>query len=142
MDWATLVLIAGGIALGALLEASGLVAAAAERLPFDGTGPVLRLLILCLISASLSALMSNTATATFVIPLALSVDPSPSTAIVIAVACSLGVPFVISTPPNAMAVGRGLPSRDLLLPGLVLMIGGCVAIALTGPWVLRVMGVR
>jgi sodium-dependent dicarboxylate transporter 2/3/5 len=142
MDWATLVLIAGGIALGALLEASGLVDAAASRLPFDTMAPVFRLLMLCLVSALLSALMSNTATATFLIPLALSIDPAVSTAIVVAIACSLGVPFVISTPPNAMAVGRGLRSSDLLVPGLLLMIGGCVIIALTGPFVLRLMGVR
>ena len=142
IDWATLLLIAGGIALGTLLERSGLVALAAERLPVAGDAPTLRLLALCLVSAVLSALMSNTATATFLIPLALSIDPSPSTAILVAVACSLGVPFVISTPPNAMAVGRGLRSSDLLVPGLLLMVGGCIVIALTGPWVLRLMGVR
>jgi sodium-dependent dicarboxylate transporter 2/3/5 len=142
MDWATLVLIAGGIALGTLLEESGLVAAAAERLPVAGGTPTLRVLVLCLVSAVLSALMSNTATATFLIPLALSIDASPSTAILVAVACSLGVPFVISTPPNAMAVGRGLSSSELLVPGLLLMVGGCILIALTGPWVLSAMGVR
>jgi len=142
MDWATLVLIAGGIGLGALLEASGLVDAAASRLPLETVGPVARLMTLCLVSALLSALMSNTATATFLIPVALSIDPSVSTAVLIAVACSLGIPFVISTPPNAMAVGRGLRSRDLLVPGFLLMIGGCIVIALTGPLVLRFMGVR
>ena len=142
MDWGTLVLIAGGIALGTLLEQSGLVGVAAERLPVSEGAPTVRLLTLCLVSAVLSALMSNTATATFLIPLALSIDPAPSTAILVAVACSLGVPFVISTPPNAMAVGRGLRSTDLLVPGLLLMIGGCILIALTGPWVLRAVGVR
>jgi sodium-dependent dicarboxylate transporter 2/3/5 len=142
MDWATLLLIAGGIALGTLLQESGLVAAAAERLPVATGTPTTRVLVLCLASAVLSALMSNTATATFLIPLALSIEPSPSTAILVAVASSLGVPFVISTPPNAMAVGRGLKSSELLLPGLILMVGGCIVIALTGPWVLRVMGVQ
>ena len=142
MDWATLVLIAGGIALGTLLEQSGLVELAAKHLPLDDMSGTLRLLILCLVSALLSALMSNTATATFLIPLAMSIDASPSTAILVAVACSLGIPFVISTPPNAMAVGRGLRSSDLLVPGLILMIGGCIVIATTGPWVLRAVGVR
>ena len=142
MDWATLVLIAGGIALGTLLERSGLVELAAQRLPLDPLPGTVRLLILCLVSAILSALMSNTATATFIIPLAMSIDATPSTAILVAVACSLGIPFVISTPPNAMAVGRGLRSSDLLIPGLILMIGGCIIIATTGPWVLRAVGVR
>ena len=142
MDWATLALIAGGIALGTLLERSGLVAMTAGQLPIHDAAPVVRLLVLCLVSALASALMSNTATATFLIPVALAIDPSPHTAIIVAVAASLGVPFVISTPPNAMAVGRGLRSGDLLLPGLALMIGGCILIALTGPWVLRAVGVR
>jgi sodium-dependent dicarboxylate transporter 2/3/5 len=90
----------------------------------------------------LSAVMSNTATAAFLVPLALTLDPAPSTAIIVAVSTSLGVPFVISTPPNAMAVGTGLlRSRELLLPGLVIMLGGCVLVALTGPIVLRAFGI-
>jgi sodium-dependent dicarboxylate transporter 2/3/5 len=104
--------------------------------------PFVRLLALCLVSALLSAVMSNTATAAFLVPLALTLDPTPSTAILVAVSTSLGVPFVISTPPNAMAVGTGLlRSRELLVPGLVIMFGGCVLVALTGPFVLRTLGI-
>jgi sodium-dependent dicarboxylate transporter 2/3/5 len=51
------------------------------------------------------------------------------------------VPFVISTPPNAMAFGAGLRARDLLVPGLVIMLAGCVLVALTGPGVLRAVGI-
>ena len=142
MDWSTLLLIAGGIALGALLDESGLVRAGAAHVPLSGMPPFARLLTLCLVSALLSAIMSNTATAAFMIPLSLSLDAAPSTAILVAVSTSLGVPFVISTPPNAMAVGTGLlRSRELLLPGLVLMLGGCVLVALTGPSVLRALGI-
>lgn len=100
------------------------------------------ILMLCLASALLSALMSNTATATMLIPLAASLDPSPSTAILVAVAASFGIPFVISTPPNAMIYGEGgIQSRDLLAPGLVLMILGCLLVSLTGPFVLNLMGI-
>jgi sodium-dependent dicarboxylate transporter 2/3/5 len=70
-----------------------------------------------------------------------AVTATPSAAVVVAVACSLGVPFVISTPPNAMAVGAGLHARDLLVPGLVIMLAGSVLVALTGPWVLGMVGV-
>ncbi len=142
MDWSTLLLIAGGIALGALLETSGLVRAGAAYIPLDGVPPYVRLLALCFASALLSAVMSNTATAAFLVPIALTLDPAPSTAIIVAVSTSLGVPFVISTPPNAMAVGTGLlRSRELLLPGLLIMLGGCALVALTGPSVLRVFGI-
>lgn len=142
MDWGTLVLIAGGIALGTLLERSGLVTVLAEHLALDRLPTTVALLVLCLVCALASALMSNTATATFLIPLAAAtVDASPSTAIIVAIAASMGVPFVISTPPNAMAVAGGLPARDLLVPGLLLMVGGCVLVAFTGRAVLAAVGI-
>ena len=50
--------------------------------------------------------------------------------ILVALATSFGMPFVVSTPPNAMAVGAGARPADLLWPGLVLMVGGCVVLAL------------
>ena len=142
MDWSTLLLIAGGIALGSLLDESGLVRAAASYVPLAGAPPFARLLTLCLAGAMLSAVMSNTATAAFLVPLAVALDPAPSTAIIVAVSTSLGMPFVISTPPNAMAVGTGgLRSGELLLPGMIIMLGGCFLVALTGPAVLRVLGI-
>jgi sodium-dependent dicarboxylate transporter 2/3/5 len=101
-----------------------------------------RILILCLASALLSALMSNTATVTMLVPLASSLDPSPSTSILIAVAASLGVPFAISTPPNAMVYGEGgVKTSDLLVPGLLLMAAGCALVSLTGRSVLNLVGI-
>lgn len=35
------------------------------------------------------------------------IAPAPSTAILVAISASLGIPFVISTPPNAMVYGEG-----------------------------------
>jgi sodium-dependent dicarboxylate transporter 2/3/5 len=113
----------------------------AVSLPLDDMPPTMRLFGLCLLCASMSALMSNTGTAAVLIPLAATIDPLPSTAIIIAVASSLGVPFVVSTPANAMAVAGGVRSSDLLIPGLVLMIGGCAVVTLTGPLVLRAVGI-
>jgi sodium-dependent dicarboxylate transporter 2/3/5 len=141
IDWSTLALIAGGIGLGRLLEQSGFVKAASAMIPWAQVSPLLRLLVLCFLSATLAALMSNTATAAMLIPLAASIDPSPSTAILIAIAASMGIPFVISTPPNAMVYGEGVRSSDLLVPGLILMILGCLLVGLTGPFVLRLMGI-
>ena len=85
--------------------------------------------------------MSNTATATMLIPLAAGIDPAPSTAVLIAIAASLGIPFVISTPPNAMVYGEGgIRFSDMAIPGLILMILGCVVVSLTGPHVLNLVG--
>jgi solute carrier family 13 (sodium-dependent dicarboxylate transporter), member 2/3/5 len=142
IDWSTLLLIAGGISLGNLLQQSGMVRAAAATIPWEQVPHLALVLMLCLASALLSALMSNTATATMLVPLAASLDPSPSTIILVAISASFGIPFVISTPPNAMVYGEGgVRSSDLLSPGLVLMILGCLLVALTGPFVLRFIGV-
>lgn len=142
LDWSTLVLIAGGIGLGHLLEESGLVTAVAGAVPWAAVPPFGRLLALCSASAALAALMSNTAAAAMLIPLAASLDPSPSTAVLIAVAASLGIPFVVSTPPNAMVYGEGgVRSADLFVPGILLMVLGVVLVSVTGPFVLRLMGI-
>lgn len=85
--------------------------------------------------------MSNTGTATLLVPLAMTVSATPSAAVLVAVAASLGTPFVISTPSNAMAFGAGLRARDLLIPELVIMVAACLLVAVTGPWVLRAVGI-
>ena len=47
----------------------------------------------------------------------------------IAIAASLGIPFAISTPPNAMVYGEGgVTFSDLAIPGIVLMILGCILV--------------
>lgn len=142
IDWSTLLLIAGGITLGRLLEQSSLLANLASSIPFADLDPTVSLFFLCLASAVLAALMSNTATAVLLIPLATAFIPSPSTAILIAVSASFGIPFLISTPPNAMAFGQGgLRFSDLFWPGLLLMALGCAIVSVTGRAFLSLMGI-
>jgi sodium-dependent dicarboxylate transporter 2/3/5 len=143
LDWATLLLIAGGLTLGELVEQSGLAHAAATAIDWDALPRVMTLAAFVLATALLSALASNTATAALLIPLAMSIVPAPSTAILVAIGASLGVPFVISTPCNALAHGEGgLRPRDFLLTGMPLMIGGCILVSFTGPLVLNWLGFR
>jgi sodium-dependent dicarboxylate transporter 2/3/5 len=142
IDWSTLLLIAGGITIGRLLEASGLVSSATQQLSIANFNPTVALLLICLASAGLSAIMSNTATVVMLIPIAAAFLPQPSTAILIAVSASFGMPFAISTPPNAMAHGEGgLRSSDLLLPGIVIMLIGCALVSITGRFALNLAGI-
>lgn len=142
VDWSTLLLIAGGITLGKLLEQSGLVKIIAGSVAWNDLNPTLALFLLCLASATLSALMSNTATAVMLIPLAHALIPEPSTAILVAIAASFGIPFVISTPSNAMVYGEGgVRFGDLFLPGIIIMLLGCLIISLTGRSVLNLVGI-
>jgi sodium-dependent dicarboxylate transporter 2/3/5 len=135
-------LIAGGIVLGRLLEVSGLVGAVAAAIDWHAIAPITRTLAVIFASAFLSSLMSNTATATMLIPLASTFDPSSATPVLVAIGCSVGFPFVISTPPNAMVYGEGARSRDLLALGLPLMFLGCLLVSLTGGAVLSAFGIR
>lgn len=137
IDWGTIALIAGGVSLGTLLESAGLIEFWANRLDWSAMPLTLQIFIVCFASALLAALMSNTATVTMLIPFAAAFIPHPSVAVLIAVAASLGIPFVISTPINAMIHGEGgIRARDFLIIGAPLMIMGCLLLALTGFYVL------
>jgi sodium-dependent dicarboxylate transporter 2/3/5 len=143
IDWSTLILIAGGIAMGRLVEQSGLVAQAVRVVDWSSTPSAARVLCLVVSSALLSAVMSNTGTVAMLVPLATAVDPRPAVAVLVAIGASFGVPFAISTPPNAMVYGEGgLRASDLAWPGLLLMLAGCALVAFTGPAVLVALGVR
>ena len=141
LDWSTLILIAGGIALGRLVERSGVVATALSGVDWSAWPQLAQAGVLVSLAAVLAALMSNTGTAALLIPIAVQLFPSASMPILVAVGCSFGIPFVISTPPNAMVAGEGgVNSSDLLRIGLPLMVLGCLVVTLTGPWVLRLFG--
>lgn len=134
LDWSTIALIGGGIALGKLIDHTGLVTWFAQAL---GTGELpasITVLLLMISAALLSAVMSNTATATLLIPLAAALDPSPPVlTIMVALACSFGLPFIISTPQNAMAIGAGARAVDLLRVGLPVMLIGTAMLVLCRP---------
>lgn len=143
LDWSTLLLIAGGILLGRLMETSGLVERVVAAARLETLPPGAQRFGWVLASAVLSALMSNTATATFLIPLAQALDPAPAVPILVAIGASMGIPFVISTPPNAMVASEGgVSERDLLIVGLPLMLLGVALVATTGSGVLSLLGIR
>jgi sodium-dependent dicarboxylate transporter 2/3/5 len=137
IDWGTMALIAGGVGLGRLLEASHLVKIWADGIAWDSLSPVVQVFALCLACATLSALLSNTATATMLIPLASGLMPDPKIAVLVAISASLGTPFVISTPINIMVHGKeGVRAKDLFWLGFPLMILGCLLLAFTGRYFL------
>ena len=134
LDWSTIALIGGGIALGRLIGHTGLVAWFAQALGTADLPLSIAVFVLVMVAAVLSAVMSNTATATLLIPLAAALDPSPPVlTVMVALACSFGLPFIISTPQNAMAVGAGARSSDLLRIGLPVMIIGCGVLVICRP---------
>jgi solute carrier family 13 (sodium-dependent dicarboxylate transporter), member 2/3/5 len=142
IDWDVLLLIAGGLLLGNLLEQAGVLERFSLMIQSQQLSLQLQLGIIVLLAALGSAVSSNTATAVLLIPVALKIAPESAAAAAIAVAagCSLGVPFTISTPANALIAGRhGVGNKDLAKVGLPLMVGGCIFVALTAEWFIRLV---
>jgi sodium-dependent dicarboxylate transporter 2/3/5 len=142
IDWSTLLLIAGGLMVGRLCEQTGVVGALSDRLASIEPHHWIMPWLFVFLSASFASVMSNTGTAALLIPLAMPFDPRPPTlAIMVALGASLGMPFTISSPPNALAAGRGLRSWLLLAFGGGVMLLGCALIAISGRFALGRFGI-
>ena len=141
LDWGTLILIAGGVGIGNVMSRSGAAQAIVNALPLHYSATI-TLFLLCLLSAGLAGVMSNTGTAALLIPLGAALLVTPSTAILIALATAFGFPFTISTPANVIAVRHGALAKDFFKIGVIAMIGGCAILALTGPTVLAWFGIH
>lgn len=126
IDWNILLLMWGGLALGAGMEGSGLVAYVMD-LPIAEASGFMLALIIVLLSVGLSTFMSNTAAAGLIIPMALAFSAAQRGQLVVltALACSFAMVLPISTPPNAIAFASGkLPAGTLLrVGGLITVIG-------------------
>lgn len=143
IEWDTLMLIAGGLTLGELFTRSGLAHAMAGAVDWNAMSPTLLLFAFVFVCAVMAALASNTAAAAMLIQIGLSIVPEPHFAILIALSASMGMPFVISTPQNAMVYNQGgMQPRDLAIPGIILMLVGGVLLATMGTGVLAMLGVN
>jgi len=138
LDWATLLLMAGGLALGTAMDASGLASWAVEKLPIAGTSALTVLAILGLTTLMLSNFMSNTAVANLLLPMAFAMAPLVSgvgaipMGIVVALSASLGMALPVSTPPNAIAFASGSVSTGaLVVSGIVVGFIGLTLVILT-----------
>lgn len=135
IDWGTIVLFGGGLALGTLTFETGLAERAAEAL-VGATGAV-SVWTLTAVAIALGILLSettsNTASAAVVVPsmialaAAAGVSPIPP-AVGAALGASFGFMLPVSTPPNAIVYGTGLiPLRAMVSSGIWLdLTGGAV----------------
>ncbi|MDY5968413.1 MAG: SLC13 family permease [Bacteroidales bacterium] len=151
MDWDVLWLVAGGFALGVGLDKTGLAQHLVEAIPFS-EWPVLLVIIgsgfLCLL---MSTFMSNSATAALLIPILAAVANGMTTQLVpfggaatlligLALSASLAMSLPISTPPNALAYGKGFIKQGQMaavgifvgLVGMVIVYAVLISISKTG----------
>jgi solute carrier family 13 (sodium-dependent dicarboxylate transporter), member 2/3/5 len=153
LPWDVLLLIGGGLALGAAIDQSGLAAWVSARIPTAGLSETELLAIAATLALVFSAMMSNTAAANLLAPMLLGiggVEHAPLF-VVTALACSLAMPLPVSTPPNAMAFGfshgreaeGSLQARDMVVPGTLVGVLGLIALlALATLWFPLVLGTR
>jgi sodium-dependent dicarboxylate transporter 2/3/5 len=114
IDWGTLMLFGGGLALGGAMFRTGLAASLGNGLvSFTGSTSLVALTCLfCWISILLTETTSNTATATMLTPLGIAAAqaagvPAAPVAMAIAFAASMAFMLPVSTPPNAIVYGSG-----------------------------------
>lgn len=141
IDWGTLFLLGGGLALGDLMLKTGLADAI-------GTAAVRHLGVTSLwgltaaaagMAILLSEITSNTATATMLVPVVIGIAqqaglPVLPPALAATLGCSFGFMLPVSTPPNALVYGTGrVPIAFMVRRGLALDLMG---------WAVLVAGLR
>jgi sodium-dependent dicarboxylate transporter 2/3/5 len=124
LDWGTLLLLGGGLALGRLTFTTGL-AEAIGRGVLDIAGPLAQQPFGLLVAATalvlvLTEVTSNTAVTSMMLPVLIGIaqaggmDPVP-VALLTTLAASFAFMLPVSTPPNAMAYGTRLVRIDQML---------------------------
>ena len=146
LEWDILLLIGGGISLGAGMKLTGLDVFLTSYIP----GGSLAVVAFAFSTVILSIFMSNTATANLILPIALSFANTADMALglnalsiglVIAFSASCGMALPISTPPNAIAYSVGwVNTKDMLKPGVIIGFIGVVTVLLFTSHLLSFMG--
>ncbi len=145
INWSVLWLVAGGFALGYLLQDTGLAKVLITAIPFGSMSVILVLVVAGFVCYFLSNFISNSATAALLIPILIVVaegmaDPAAANnaafiamggtqamIIFIAVCASVAMLFPISTPPNAIAASTGLvETKDMAKVGLIIGVVGFI----------------
>ncbi|WP_442866951.1 SLC13 family permease [Actinomyces sp. B33] len=147
LDWPVLWLVAGGIALGSGVGATGLDAWMLGSIQWSAIPGVLLILVLALVGWVTSNVISHSASANLLVPMGMGLAATVSTsaaeiAIVLALGCSLGMCLPISTPPNAIAYSTGTtPTREMVVVGVVVGLTGIVLLAFVAPLTWGPLGV-
>jgi solute carrier family 13 (sodium-dependent dicarboxylate transporter), member 2/3/5 len=136
IDWAVILLIGAGVALGGLLSTTGLAQLAGENLSDQLGSPSLFVITLLAVALAIafSELTSNTVAVAVVVPIviriAVAAGVNPVTPAVASVfGGSFGFMLPISQPPNAIVFGSGMvPINRMIRTGVIFDVIGCLLI--------------
>lgn len=147
IDWGTILLFGGGMAMGKQMTATGLdKAMGAALMHWLGTpGPWTVMAVGIVAAIVLSEFTSNTAAVNVVMPLMIAlataahVDPVP-VGLATCLACSFGFMLPVSTAPNAIVFGSGrVPLQRMMSLGIRFDVIGAVLIwvwmVICGKWI-------
>lgn len=144
LPWDTLMLVAGGLALGLAIEEQQIATHFVEKISHIQLTFMCLLFVFAFITVILSNFMSNTAATTILIPMGVSLlsmvngDVNPMILpLVIGLSASCALFLPVSTPPNAIAFSTGLIQQsEFRLGGIVIgLLGPILSIA----WILVVI---
>ncbi|MGB2869249.1 MAG: DASS family sodium-coupled anion symporter [Bacteroidota bacterium] len=132
VDWGTLILFGGGIALSDAMFKTGLASwIATSFVGVLGTPSTLVMMFaVVLFMGLLTEVTSNTAVTAMMVPVVISIaiktgDNPVALAVAAAVAASMAFMLPVATPPNALVFGTGyVKVRDMVRSGIVLEIVG------------------
>jgi sodium-dependent dicarboxylate transporter 2/3/5 len=138
--WDILILVGGGLSLGAAISSSGLnvIMADVMRIIVGGHPILIILFLTSLFCILMTMFSSNTGTASFIIPTiiplatALGID-AKIMVILAGVSVSLDFLVPIGTPPNAIAYSTGyIHIKDMIKAGIILAVLGAFLLSFMG----------
>ncbi len=136
IDWESLILVGGGLALGYGIHASGLDSAFVGVIQnMASTSPFALFLMLGFFGVLLTSFISNTTASSLYIPIVVAlasvIGISPANTVVVAsIGVSLDFIFPFGTPPSAIAYStKYVRMRDMAKTGMVISVIGTVLLA-------------
>ena len=139
VEWGTLLLFGGGLAMGGMMYSTGLSAWIGDRIiAMMGGEPseLVLVAVFCVMALLLSELTSHTAATNMIGPLAIGAaisagySPIP-VAVGVALSASLGFMLPVSTPPNAIVYASGyIPITKMIKTGVYIDVIGIAAVTI------------
>ena len=139
LPWDTLMLVAGGLALGLAIVEVGLSTIIMENIARIDMPEFLLAAVLAIVGISLSNVMSNTAASAILVPLGLTLSGVFNVAapLIIAISCSCALLLPVSTPANAISFATGMIEQKSFRRGglFFLLLGPLTAFLVVMLWV-------
>ncbi|EDM78104.1 anion transporter [Plesiocystis pacifica SIR-1] len=145
IDWGTVYLLGGGLALGSATVSTGLAEAVGNAVgaALGGAPPQwLLIVVVSILVIYLTELVSNTATTNMMLPIAIPLALAAGhhalpVALAVALAASFAFMLPVSTPPNAIVYGSGLVElKSMLRAGIWMNLLALALLIFMGIWVL------